>query len=57
MSACRHKRTTWPRRDEEGEYIRCLDCAERIPWAWNDDLELKPPNMTAPVGIERSAKE
>ena len=27
---CIHRRTTWPNRDEEGAYVRCLNCAARI---------------------------
>jgi len=28
----RYHRKTVPRRDEEGLYLRCLDCGRRIPW-------------------------
>lgn len=32
MNFCRHKHTTTPRHDEEGDYTRCLDCGARIPF-------------------------
>jgi len=32
---CRHRLQTSPRRDEAGEYCRCLDCGKRIAWAWS----------------------
>ena len=28
---CAHRRITTPRRDEEGAYVRCLECAARLP--------------------------
>jgi hypothetical protein len=31
---CRHRHRTTPRRDDAGEYRRCLDCGYRIPWSW-----------------------
>ena len=31
---CQHRNQTTPRRDEEGEYRRCVECGKRIPWAW-----------------------
>ena len=33
---CYHLKLTTPRRDERGEYQRCLDCGGRLPWAWPD---------------------
>ena len=33
---CRHRSQTSPRRDESGEYCRCLDCGARIPCIWID---------------------
>ena len=27
---CAHRRTTRPRKDEEGAYVRCLECGSRI---------------------------
>ena len=27
---CAHRRTTTPRKDEEGAYVRCLECGSRI---------------------------
>ena len=27
---CAHRRTTRPRKDEEGAYVRCLGCGSRI---------------------------
>ena len=27
---CGHRRTTTPRKDEEGAYVRCLECGARI---------------------------
>jgi len=43
---CRHQRQTSPRRDEKGEYLRCLDCGKRIPWSWPDRFPMiRPPKM------------
>ncbi len=42
MTFCRHKHQALPRRDEEGEYRRCLDCGNRIPWAFADGPEFHP---------------
>ncbi len=28
---CAHRRTTTPRKDEEGAYVRCLECSARLP--------------------------
>ena len=28
---CAHRHTTTPRKDEEGAYVRCLECAARLP--------------------------
>ena len=48
---CFHQRTTTPRRDTQGTYIRCLDCTKRIPWKF-EGKKLKPPRLTAPVNKE-----
>jgi hypothetical protein len=40
---CGHMKQTTPRRDDEGEYRRCLDCGGRIPWSWPDDFPISPP--------------
>ena len=45
---CHHPNQTTPRRDERGEYRRCLDCGVRIAWAWGDRLLLRPPHQTQP---------
>ena len=42
---CRHRNQTMPRRDEEGEYRRCLDCAARIAWSWPDDFLIRSPRL------------
>ncbi len=39
---CRHKLQTTPRRDEAGEYRRCLDCGTRIRWSLPDGPEFHP---------------
>lgn len=49
---CRHRNPTTPRRDEDGEYRRCLECGARIPWAWRDNLRLRPPRPTQPPNWE-----
>ena len=28
---CGHRRITTPRKDEEGAYVRCLECVARLP--------------------------
>ena len=33
---CLHRNQTFPHKDPEGEYCRCLDCGARIPWSWGD---------------------
>ena len=45
---CYHKHQTSPRRDEHGEYCRCLDCGCRVPWSWGDQSLLQPPRMLQP---------
>ena len=42
---CRHRKQTSPRRDDKGEYCRCLDCGKRIPWSWPDRFSIRPPKM------------
>ena len=37
---CRHRNQTTPRRDEAGQYRRCLECGKRIPWSWNENLHV-----------------
>jgi hypothetical protein len=37
MTWCLHLKQTTPRRDEQGEYCRCLECGARLPWAWEVD--------------------
>lgn len=44
MNLCFHRRTAWPQRDEQGEYVRCLDCGSRLPF--KDTMPLKPPTRT-----------
>ena len=43
MVLCRHQTLTTPRRDERGEYRRCLDCGTRLAWSWGDDFPILPP--------------
>ncbi len=60
MFGCRHTNQTTPRRDEEGEYRRCIECGTRIAWAWPVDAPvIPPPTMTAPPGQsgDRGASE
>ncbi|MBI4465750.1 MAG: hypothetical protein HY647_13685 [Acidobacteria bacterium] len=45
---CRHLKQTTPRRDERGEYRRCLECGARTAWAWPDKLTLRPPRRAQP---------
>lgn len=42
---CRHRTQTTPRRDEKGEYRRCLDCGIRLSWSWPDDFPIGPPRQ------------
>ncbi len=49
---CRHRNQTMPRRDEAGEYRRCLDCTERMPWCWPDDFLIRPPRLVQPRSWE-----
>ncbi len=30
VNGCAHRHTTTPRKDEEGAYVRCLECGARI---------------------------
>ncbi len=30
VKGCAHRHTTTPRKDEEGAYVRCLECGARI---------------------------
>jgi hypothetical protein len=47
---CQHHHQTTPRRDEDGEYRRCLDCGERLAWSWPDQFSIQPPRrMQSPV--------
>ena len=39
---CWHTNQTTPRRDEQGEYCRCLDCGGRLPWSWSKDVSVYP---------------
>ena len=34
LSWCLHRNQTTPRRDERGDYCRCLGCGARIEWSW-----------------------
>ena len=43
LNLCQHRYQTTPRKDAEGEYRRCLECAQRIPWSWLDDTPILPP--------------
>lgn len=45
---CDHPHQTTPRRDEAGEYRRCLDCGERLAWSWADDFPILPPKLIQP---------
>ncbi len=45
---CHHQNQTTPRRDEQGEYRRCLDCGGRIPWSWPDDFLIRSPKLSQP---------
>ena len=63
---CRHRNQTMPRRDEDGEYQRCLDCAARIAWSWPDNFPIRPPRLVQPknweafcqsLGIEQEVQE
>lgn len=46
---CRHRKQTSPRRDERGEYCRCLDCGTRLPWSWSQSTPvLRPPRLVQP---------
>ena len=46
--ACDHTNQTTPRRDQDGEYRRCLECGERLAWAWPDDFLIRPPKLIQP---------
>ena len=37
----RHGNETTPRKDEKGEYRRCLHCGARIPWSWRDPFPIR----------------
>ncbi len=58
---CKHRHQTTPRKDERGEYRRCLDCSARIPWSWCDDISIsqpirtqeRKPQLTSLTGIEK----
>jgi hypothetical protein len=39
---CQHRNQTTPRRDEEGEYRRCLECGARIGWGWRERTSFRP---------------
>lgn len=43
---CRHSNQTWPRKDDEGEYCRCLDCGHRIPWSWGNTSTKRRPHQS-----------
>lgn len=45
---CSHRNQTTPRRDERGEYCRCLECGGRIPWSWPNDFLIRPPRPAQP---------
>lgn len=45
---CLHQNQTTPRRDEQGEYRRCLECGGRIPWSWADDFPIRAPKPSQP---------
>ena len=48
VNLCQHRYQTTPRKDAEGEYRRCLECAQRIPWSWTDDISISPPKRCQP---------
>lgn len=45
---CLHQKQTTPRRDERGEYRRCLECGRRIPWSWADSFPIRSPKLSQP---------
>ena len=45
---CLHLKQTLPRKDEEGEYRRCLDCGARILWSWPDGVHVRPGLLAPP---------
>ena len=49
---CRHRNETTPRKDEKGEYRRCLDCGARIAWSWRDKFPIRPPRLVQPKDWE-----
>ena len=49
---CRHQNQTVPRKDEQGEYCRCLECGRRIPWSWADDFPIRPPRLWQPEAMD-----
>ena len=49
---CLHLKQTLPRKDEEGEYRRCLDCGARILWSWPDGVHVRPGLLAPPRNWE-----
>jgi hypothetical protein len=47
---CHHRNQTSPRRDERGEYRRCLDCGARLAWSWSDRFPIRPPKIVQSGG-------
>ncbi len=33
---CRHKQSTWPRKDRRGYYVVCLVCGTRLTYNWRE---------------------
>jgi hypothetical protein len=56
---CRHIKRTTPRRDDAGEYCRCLDCGYRIPWSWGVESPTirDPRKVQVESGIQRVERE
>ena len=53
---CWHGNKTTPRRDEQGEYRRCLECGARLAWTWPDKFPIRPPHRAEPSSREVFAR-
>ena len=53
---CRHRNETTPRKDEQGEYRRCLDCGARIAWSWPDKFPHRPPRLAGYENLNDAAR-
>lgn len=56
LMGCRHSKTTTPRRDKYGSYVRCNECAARVPWKWPDDFYIPPPRPLMEVTLSAAEK-